>query len=412
MIDQSENFEQLKQQTMQAFQQKDFHSARKNGLRLIQMQPEMAYLYANVGLAELRLGLLEEAYTHYSHAIALSDESINTTIYDGFVEVCYLLKKTEEQQKIAMLSLQHKATEVQHVQALPLTQPRPVFNPLAVQRNIISFSLFGQQAKYCETAILNVKKAKQLYPEWTCRFYVDYSVPFHVVLRLQYLGAQVIYVTEEQQKISGLFWRFLVMEDPDVDFYLIRDADSLVSYREQAAVDQWLNSERYFHIMRDGYTHTELIFAGMFGGCSHVFSDLLLQIRHFIHNGDYLNTRVMDQHFLRHCIWPTFRQSVLIHDSQHYTVGGFDFPPPKQTPAEELIQNFHVGQNHASQEISIQFHYPAQRIAWLLLDESRREICRYEQKLTSDQTTFSISLPYEYICMLQAGKWCIRHYAV
>lgn len=404
---------ELEEQSMKAFRSKDFQAARQILLKRLQYQPMESWLYANLALAELRSGYLEDAYTHYLQAIEVSPAIVNTTIYDGLVEVCYLLGKTEEQQKIARLSLQHKAEEVKHIQGITLAQPRPQFKRNTPHRNIISFSLFGQQPRYCETAILNVEKAKQLYPAWTCRFYVDYSVPFHVILRLQYLGAEVIYVSDEQKKVSGLFWRFLVMEDPEVDFYLIRDADSLLSYREQAAVEAWLDSDRYFHIMRDGYTHTELIFAGMFAGCGHVFSNLLQQINDFMINGEYLNLRVVDQHFLRHCIWPTFRQSVVIHDSQGYTEGGLNFPQSKHTPPEELRPDFHVGQNHAAEDITIKIHYaPQQRIAWLLIDEQKREVCRYEQNVLSSAQMFSISLPYEYINRLKKGEWQILHYTI
>ncbi len=206
---------ELEEQSMKAFRSKDFQAARQILLKRLQYQPMESWLYANLALAELRSGYLEDAYTHYLQAIEVSPAIVNTTIYDGLVEVCYLLGKTEEQQKIARLSLQHKAEEVKHIQGITLAQPRPQFKRNNPHRNIISFSLFGQQPRYCETAILNVEKAKQLYPAWTCRFYVDYSVPFHVILRLQYLGAEVIYVSDEQKKFQvyfGDFWSWKILK--------------------------------------------------------------------------------------------------------------------------------------------------------------------------------------------------------
>ena len=49
--------------------------------------------------------------------------------------------------------------------------------------------------------------------------------------------------------------------------------------------------------MRDYYSHTELILAGMWGGCTGVFHQVEALISDYIHSGRYLNTRVMDQHF-------------------------------------------------------------------------------------------------------------------
>lgn len=61
------------------------------------------------------------------------------------------------------------------------------------------------------------------------------------------------------------------MDDPTIKRFLIRDADSIVSHREKAAVDAWLKSDKWFHLMRDNYSHTELILAGMWGGCTGIF---------------------------------------------------------------------------------------------------------------------------------------------
>ena len=64
---------------------------------------------------------------------------------------------------------------------------------------------------------------------------------------------------------SGLFWRFLVEDDPDVDIYLVRDADSVINVKERWAVADWLNSGKAFHVMRDNPQHSELMLAGMWG---------------------------------------------------------------------------------------------------------------------------------------------------
>ena len=51
-------------------------------------------------------------------------------------------------------------------------------------------------------------------------------------------------VLESRNITSKLFpmtWRFLPLLDPMVDIMLCRDMDSLITIREVAAVDQWLN---------------------------------------------------------------------------------------------------------------------------------------------------------------------------
>jgi hypothetical protein len=183
----------------------------------------------------------------------------------------------------------------------PLPVPASVTRPeIDRMRQVMAFSLFGDNPRYGETAKLNAMVAQQLLPQWTCRFYVDDSVPEQVRSGLQSLGAQVRRVSEQDQaQLSGLMWRFLVLEDPDVDRFLIRDADSLISRREVAAIEAWLQGGKCFHLMRDYFSHTELLLAGMWGGCGGIFKNVREQMVQYIAQGQYLGARVVDQHFLR-----------------------------------------------------------------------------------------------------------------
>lgn len=64
---------------------------------------------------------------------------------------------------------------------------------------------------------------------------------------------------------SGSFWRFLPWNDPAIDRWISRDADSLMGIREKNAVDQWVDSGKPVHIMRDHCFHKKSVMAGMFG---------------------------------------------------------------------------------------------------------------------------------------------------
>ena len=42
---------------------------------------------------------------------------------------------------------------------------------------LITFSLFGDNPLYCVGAVENARLAKEIYPDWTARFYVAQDVP-------------------------------------------------------------------------------------------------------------------------------------------------------------------------------------------------------------------------------------------
>ena len=131
--------------------------------------------------------------------------------------------------------------------------PIPPFNPTRPERNVISFSLFGEDERTIRTAIMNARAARFLYLGWTCHFYIDDRVPTPVVEALGAEGARMLKVSGLPTEPFGTFWRFLVADDPGVDRYIVRDADALLNIRECLAVREWLGSDRHFHVMRDHY---------------------------------------------------------------------------------------------------------------------------------------------------------------
>lgn len=215
------------------------------------------------------------------------------------------------------------------------------FNPDRHDRNIIAFSLFGADPRYLIGARNNAIVARYLYPGWRARFYVDESVPLEVRSGLQAEGAQVALVENASAKDFGLFWRFFVEDDPDVDIYLIRDADSVLNIRERVAVDAWLKSGRAFHVMRDDPQHSELILAGMWGAHQGNIGNMVSRVQAFVANSPVvLNNATIDQHFLRSEIWPIVKQDVICHDAH------LKFGDVTQWPSEATVpQGFNVGRN-------------------------------------------------------------------
>lgn len=139
-------------------------------------------------------------------------------------------------------------------------------------------------------------------------------------------------------------WRFEVIGEPQVARFLVRDADSLINTQERAAVDEWLASDRYFHVMRDWYTNTDLILAGLWGGVGGVLPPLKQLAARF--KPFRMNTRNYDQDFLRMAVWPTVRRSCLTHDGYFDCLDSKPFPPWGRLPP-----GAHVGQDWRSRAL-------------------------------------------------------------
>ena len=400
---------QLSLQVRDLFEQKKFQEAEPVIQHVLKIVPQHPIALMNLATVHLRLNHYAQAYDLFRHTEQLMGDQIDPFIYVGLTETCYFLNQQDEMRHYGQLAIQFRKKCVASCDSLPIpTTKPPRFNPQQASENIISYSLFGALPRYCEVAISNVQLAKEIYPEWTCRFYVDDSVPQNIIDRLTQHGAQIVDMRDS--KLLGFFWRFLVIEDPTVKRFLIRDADSLLGYRERSAVDEWIASDKWFHVMRDFYSHTELILAGMWGGCTGVFTQLSEQMGQFIAVHTQNIQRELDQEYLRQCIWPTIQHSLLSHDSQQFDVEAKAFPPPQQLTEHEK-RDFHIGANEGAHVLLVHIqHTPAETVTWILRDQQHQEICRYDVK-TNYALNFHLILPYVYAQKIKQQEWYIESFA-
>lgn len=213
----------------------------------------------------------------------------------------------------------------------------PRFDPARPEQNIVAFSLWGTQATYVEGAIANAGLVRTLYPGWTCRVYLDNSVPQDACDALCRAGAQIVTMPQTGTHY-GLFWRFFAADDEQVRYFLCRDADFRINTQEVAAVADWLRSGRPFHVMRDAPFHTELMLAGLWGGSGSHLRDIRGRIDRFYRPAMH---RWVDQDFLRTEIWPSICEQTTIHDSCYELFGALPYPMAGRLPAGD-----HVGACH------------------------------------------------------------------
>jgi hypothetical protein len=177
-------------------------------------------------------------------------------------------------------------------------------------KKIISFSLWGDNPTYTQGAIRNAELAKEIYPDWICRYYIGRSTPQQTIDTLSLFDNTEVIVMDVDGDWTGMFWRFYPAGEQDVDVVIIRDCDSRLNNREKEAVNEWLNSDKGFHIMRDHPYHTTEILGGMWGSKKGVTPNIKKQIESYI-KGDFWQ---VDQNFLRDIIYPIVKNNSLVHD--------------------------------------------------------------------------------------------------
>ena len=193
---------------------------------------------------------------------------------------------------------------------------------------IISYSLWGDKPIYLVGAMRNAKLAKIFYPDFECWYYVHReTVPEETIRQLnEFDNVKIIFKSGDLLTTKPMMWRFESIDHPDVELNMSRDVDTAILLREKLAVDEWLNSDKLLHIMRDHPWHHWPIQAGMFGvKKSNInWKDKIdvFDPQQYIYG--------YDQHFLKNIIYPLYADSCMIHASFHKLEGDAcrDFPIP------------------------------------------------------------------------------------
>ena len=174
---------------------------------------------------------------------------------------------------------------------------------------IISMTLYGNNPIYTNGSIENAKLIPKIFGnEWEIRFYIRDVIP-SVIQQLKDLNCNVIDMQNNDIK-NGRLLRFLAITENNI--VIVRDCDSIVSYREKMMVLEFLNSKKKLHIIRDHPNHKEYIMAGMFG-----FNKSGIDMKKIIYESKIKDNPnyTVDQVFLAKCVYPLFKNDMLIHDN-------------------------------------------------------------------------------------------------
>jgi hypothetical protein len=186
-----------------------------------------------------------------------------------------------------------------------------------MSKKIITFCVFGELPVFTEGAIENAKLAQTIYPDWISRFYLFKECHSLEDRLKEYNNIETVLVPQEGNYFSTLY-RFLPLGE-DVSYFISRDTDSRLSYREKHAVDQWISSGKTFHIMKDHpYHHTvhHPILAGMFGGRGNVTNDIKTVMLNFC--AALQNSKGVDQDFLNYYFLQYIKNDYLEHNENNF----------------------------------------------------------------------------------------------
>ena len=135
-------------------------------------------------------------------------------------------------------------------------------------KKVVSFCLYGEKRTYLIGMKENLILGKEYFKDWEIRIYHNDTVPQSYLNEYKELGGICIpckNVGTNKLNWEGMFWRWYPIDDKTVHYWLSRDADSRLSLREFKIVNEWINSEKTLHSIRDHRCHFNYIMGGLFG---------------------------------------------------------------------------------------------------------------------------------------------------
>ncbi len=303
------------------FQKREWLPAVVLAEELARRQPGVARLQKALIATLSNMKRYDEAIAQASQYLAQHGEEL--TILDVLKVAHFYTGKIDE-----AIRYGQRAIEIRDAEACRNTPSMPMTEPSGPPsgRNVISFSLWGTVPFYSYGAMINLVLSRTVYPGWTCRFYVDATVPRPCVAFLRDNGADVRKIEDEYPGV-GLFQRFLVMNDAAVGRFLVRDCDARLSAPEADLVQQWIDSGYPFHAVRDHVLHNELMIGCLWAGRTDCGIDIVELMRRYFAHGPTAKYG-HDQRMLGLMLWPLIRSRCLVHDKYYKLAGVHALPLP------------------------------------------------------------------------------------
>lgn len=189
--------------------------------------------------------------------------------------------------------------------------------------------------------VRNAQLIRVYFPDWTLQVYMKKQVAAgdivstraKVISRLLALGVDIVYVDTTVTKIAADWWSYMVADDLNIDFALVRKSNSRFGERDATAVEDWIqlcekSPQLAVHCIRDtAYQGTRPMMHGLWGVRPRVLRQLLggRSLVSFIY--DFVNDSRSDEgdlqpsDFLSQVLWPLVQpDAVVCHDSVSHDV--------------------------------------------------------------------------------------------
>lgn len=228
-------------------------------------------------------------------------------------------------------------------------------------KKVVSFCLYKAPDKWEEVMNTNFNKyivgleeninlIQKYYPGW---FVYLYHNPEFDTTKIEHLNKFGNFETKlvTDKSLNAMQWRFLPNDDKEVELFIVRDADSRITEREQVSVNEWIDSGKTLHIMRDHPHHTYSILGGMWGmrnqdDFSMYQSCIDYNIANNYNSEIHWFEKWWDMNFLRDIIYPKYISNSFINSETGHASESWNRPFTKSRDDRKFVGEIYTDKDN------------------------------------------------------------------
>lgn len=176
---------------------------------------------------------------------------------------------------------------------------------------VFTFCLYGNRDKYCLGILENLKLIQEHFPSWSTFVYHASDVPAHILSKIKEFP-RVFLKPTGVEGATNMIHRFFAIDEDAVDTMVVRDADSRVHSRDRWAINNWLESGKLAHIVRDHPYHGAYIMGGVWGLRKGLLPQSMTALFES-YRSQHRNAHGEDQYFLARVIYPLICRDAVFH---------------------------------------------------------------------------------------------------
>lgn len=183
--------------------------------------------------------------------------------------------------------------------------------------NTLSYCLYGPyNERYYPALISNISLAWKHFPDWKVYVWFAPDVEPTFIEQLK-THPNVVLRETGVTGAANMIYRFYTIDEPGVDLMMVRDADSIIHWKDRWAINEFVKSNFIAHTIRDNVEHTAPLMGGLWGIRKSAGLSIRQEYANYIEDISKGHRLAHDQNFLYDVIYPKVLSGLLVHYSNN-----------------------------------------------------------------------------------------------